>query len=274
MAARSILMATVAAGLLASPLAGCSRFTNPATGKSSYLWITPDQERGWGLEVFKEMEKKPGFLPAASPEQARLEGITRRIVTVSDARDWDYQIRVVKTTEVNAFAAPGGYVFATLGLMKLVGSDDELAGVMAHELGHVAAKHTALRMQKAMIWQNVAVGAAAAASMAGKDEATSKQAAQAAAGVTSVVGQFVLLANSREDEYQADKLGVDYSFRAGYNPEGLVTFFRRLEKMENKSGGDGSGIPNFLSTHPLTSDRITKAETEIRKVRSGGNNKS
>ncbi|HOX07195.1 MAG TPA: M48 family metallopeptidase [Planctomycetota bacterium] len=264
---RPLLLVSLAALLLAAPTAGCARFTNPATGKSSYLWITPEQEQQWGRQVFDEMQKKPGFLAADGPEQARLEGVTRRLVQVCDAREWNYQIRVLKSSEVNAFAAPGGYVFATQGLMKLIQSDDELAGVMAHELGHVAAKHTAMRMQKAMIWQGVAVGAAAAATMAGKDEKKSSQAAAAAAAATMVVGQFVLLANSREDEYQADKLGVAYSHRGGYNPEGLVTFFRRLEKMEKKSGGDAGGIPAFFSTHPSTPDRIARVEQEIANVK-------
>jgi len=191
--------------------------------------------------------------------------VTRRVIAASGAGDdWEYNIRVLRSDAVNAMAAPGGFVFATGGLMKMTsGDDDELAGVMAHEIGHMAAKHAAFQMQKALLLQGVTVGAALLASTLKNER--SREAAEAGAAVSAVAAQFLLLKFSREDEYQADKLGVDYAYRAGYNPEGLVTFFRKLEKQE--PGGGAGGIPAFFSTHPPTPDRIGKVQEEIRRVR-------
>jgi predicted Zn-dependent protease len=253
----------LAAAALALGAAGCTSFTNPATGKSSYLWISRDQEHEWGQQVYDEMKKKPGYAPTASAEHQRLEQVTRRVLSVSDDRTWDYQIHVLQTDEVNAFAAPGGFVFCTLGLLKMVASDDELAGVMAHEAGHVAAKHTAFRMQQAM----VANGVAAVLGAGAEAYTGNKNAGELASKGAAVAGNFVLLGYSRSDEYEADKLGVRYSYKAGYNPEGFVTFFEKLEKMEKKSGG--GNIPSFFSTHPSTPDRIKKVKDEIADVRSG-----
>lgn len=262
-ASRVLMVSLLFAGLFLGAV-GCGWFRNPATGKKSLLWITPSQEQHWGQQVYSEMEKKPGFLPTSSREQARLERVTRRVIASSDARDaWDYKIRVLDTKEVNAMAAPGGFVFATRGLMDLVSSDDELAGVMAHEIGHVAAKHTAFQMQKALVIEGLATGGAVAASTLGSEKARS--AAEAGAAASAVAGQFLLLKYSRDDEYQADKLGVDYSYRAGYDPEGLVTFFEKLERQE--PGGGSGGMPSFFSTHPPTPDRINRVEREIARVR-------
>lgn len=254
--------AAMLGALLACGAAGCTSFTNPATGESSYLWIGREQELEWGQQVYDEMKKKPGFAPASSPEHQRLERVTRKVLSVSDDQTWNYQIRVLKTKEVNAFAAPGGFVFCTLGLLSMSESDDELAGVMAHEAGHVAAKHTAFRMQKAMIMNGIASAVGAGAGAYAGDKGAGEMAAKGVA----VAGNFVLLSYSRSDEYEADKLGVRYSYKSGFNPEGFVTFFEKLQKMEKKSD-DGGGVPSFFSTHPSTPDRIAKVKEEIANIR-------
>jgi predicted Zn-dependent protease len=237
--------------------AGCTSYVNPATGKSHTIAFSRDDELKWGQQVDGELRKEPGFLNDRT-KLARVERIGRKVVAVSDATDWEYRFAVVNTDVPNAFAAPGGYIYVTNGLLAMTaGNDDELAGVLAHEAGHIAAKHTALRMHRATMMQGAV---AVAAALSGEKNAEN------VALLGSVVSSFVLLGNSREMEYEADKLGVRYAHRSGYRPEGIVSFFQKLEKMEADSGGGGR-LPNFLSTHPSTPDRVEQVRKQIRKLR-------
>jgi len=237
---------------------GCTRYTNPATGKQHSLWfMNPEKEKTIGKQVYVELGKKPGFSRDAAA-RARVERVGRRVVAVCDDRSWKYRFEVLNTRVPNAFAAPGGYIFVTNGLLAMMGdNDDELAAVLGHEAGHIAAKHTAARMDRAMKIQGVVAILAAGS---GEDNA------KAVAELGMVVGSFLLLSHSRKQEYEADKLGVRYSHEAGYNPEGMVTFFQKLSKLEAKAGGGGK-LPNFMSTHPSTPDRIDKVKRMIRDVR-------
>ena len=144
---------------------------------------------------------------------------------------------------VNAFAVPGGYVYVTRGILALMKSEAELAVVLGHELGHVNARHSIKRMsEQALFGLGLAVGAALNETVAD------------IAGLAGLGMQLLFLKYSRDDERQADLLGVEYSRKGGYNPEGMIGFFESLEKMGDLSGKHS--IPGFLSTHPLTRERI------------------
>jgi len=145
---------------------------------------------------------------------------------------------------VNAFAVPGGYVYVTRGILALMNSEAELAVVLGHELGHVNARHSIHRMSEQMLFQvGLAVGSALNRTFADL------------AGIAGAGVQLLFLKYSRDDERQADQLGVEYSRKGGYNPGEMVPFFYSLEELGDLSGKRQS-LPGFLSTHPLTSERI------------------
>ena len=151
---RRFLKSLIACLLAISVSVGCTSFTNPATGGKHLLLVSRDTELGWGKQVYEGLKEKPGF---TAPNQRVLD-IGKRVVEACDDHTWEYHFEVLNTDVPNAFAAPGGFIFVTNGLLKMATTDDELAGVMAHEAGHIAAKHTAIRMQRAMIAQGLVVG--------------------------------------------------------------------------------------------------------------------
>jgi predicted Zn-dependent protease len=152
---------------------------------------------------------------------------------------------------VNAFAAPGGYIFVSRGLLALMTSEDQLAVVLGHELGHISARHSAKRMSEMILAKaGLAIGSALSPTVA-------KLSGAAGVGV-----QLLFLKYSRDDEYQGDSLGVDYARRAGYDPGSMVAFFEAMQKSGDLSGG--RPVPGFLSTHPLTPDRIREVRAMLK----------
>jgi len=154
----------------------------------------------------------------------------------------------------NALALPGGKIYITAGLLRAMESECELAAVLGHEVGHVADRHNVQGLQRQMGVQLVAELAAAAV---GADGGT------AARVGTQIVGGMFNLKYSREDEYQADELGVRYMARAGYNPYGMVALLETLQ--EASGGGEAPGWTEILQTHPLTSNRIEEARRNVRR---------
>jgi predicted Zn-dependent protease len=154
-----------------------------------------------------------------------------------------YHFAVLDTPVVNAFAVPGGYVYVTRGILALMNSEAEMAVVLAHELGHVNARHSVSKLSQLMLAQ-LGMGVAGAIS-----ETFAKLSGAASIGI-----QLLFLKFSRDDEREADALGVEYSRKDGYNPGEMINFFASLEKLGDLSSGQS--LPGFLSTHPLTSERI------------------
>ena len=143
---------------------------------------------------------------------------------------------------VNAFAVPGGHLFVYSGLLLAAENDAEVAGVLAHETGHVVARHSARQMVDAYGLQAIAALAG------GQNPSLLEQIA------TKVAGTGLLLAHSRSEENEADEYGARYSNAAGYDPHGLTTFFQKLEATQGKQ----PQVMAWLSDHPLTPDRIAK----------------
>lgn len=169
-------------------------------------------------------------------------------------QDWDvpYTIKLVDSKEINAFALPGGPIYFYKGLMDLASSDDEVASVLGHEASHVVKRHSAKQISDAMVKQ---FGASVFLGNAG-------QVAQLAAGLALQVDQ---LKYSRDDESQADEYGFKYLVQAGYDPDAMASFFRKMEK----KAGDGGGGPEFLQSHPVTSRRIEAAQKRANDYKQG-----
>ena len=228
-------------------LSGCTTIYNPATQKKETLLINTENEIALGRDLDSQMQRKLTILKEPSM-QNRLNYIGRRVGAVSDRLDVAYYFRIVKDKEFNAFAIPGGFVYVNSGLMYSA-TDEELACVLAHEIGHIAARHSVKKLQASLGYQlilSIALG------LSGKQEI------ERAADIVFNLGS---LGYSRQDELFADKLAVRYAKRAGFNPYAMVTFFEKLKKEAEEKG------PNlrieFLSSHPDIEERIKKVKQEI-----------
>ncbi|MBD3258821.1 M48 family metalloprotease, partial [candidate division GN15 bacterium] len=182
--------------------------------------------------------------------QNYLTSIGRQIVEVSDRQDIEYHFTVIESDQINAFAAPGGYIYFYTGLLKLMDSEAELASVMAHEISHVVARHGVKRLQAAM-----GVTLAYELIFGGEEQS---EALNAAIGI----GLGLASAGySRANEREADEYGMTYMIRAGYHPEGMVSMFEKLA--DAGGGGDRDVFEAMAASHPETQERIHNAQERI-----------
>jgi len=229
--------------------AGCS--TNPVTGKRELVLISRDQEIQMGTEAAPEFEKEFGGKVQNQKLQDYVQMIGRKIAQYSH-RDMPYEFTLVSSDVPNAFALPGGRVFITAGLMRRLTNERQLAAVLGHEIGHVATRHNVKGMQRQM-------GAAVLAEVAGAVVGGNKgKAAEAGVKIASSVAN---LSYSREDEYQADEVGLIYMTKAGYNPWGMVEMLTVLYKLNQNEPGT---LGEMFQTHPITSKRIERVQEMIR----------
>lgn len=246
MPGRSRISRLAAFILLACFFFGCA--INPATQRKELIFINTANEVALGRDMDEQIRRQlkvvndPVLL-------SRLESIGRKIAYASDRQDLEYKFRVVEDKELNAFAVPGGFLFVNTGLLEKA-NDDELACVLGHEVGHIAARHSVKRIQADLGYQIIM-----SIVLGGSDSA------QNVSRAVDVVFNLASLGYSREDELLADKLSVKYSKKAGYNPYGMVTFFRKL-----KDASRGS-VPVFLSSHPRIDERIASVEQEIAQTK-------
>ncbi|MBI1976437.1 MAG: M48 family metalloprotease [Candidatus Omnitrophica bacterium] len=228
-------------------ITGCVTVQNPVTGRPESIMITAREEVSIGRAVAKEVARQMKFV--RNPQwKKHIEAMGHKIAGASDRPNLPYHFHIVADKELNAFSLPGGGVYVNMGLVELT-DEDELACVLAHEIGHIAARHSVKHMQTAMGYQWV-LGLASAF---GDVNANTRQ-------ITSVAFDIVQRGYSRQDELEADILAIRYAYWAGYDPEALLTI---LEKMEREMGGNPDALGTFLSTHPAISDRITHAEQEM-----------
>jgi Zn-dependent protease with chaperone function len=217
-------------------------------------------ERALGMKYSEELDRRLRFLPATDVGRY-VDGVARRVVAVSARPDLPMQVRVVDTREVNAFAVPGGFLYVNRGLIDLADSEAQLAGVLAHEIAHVEGRHGTRQMSKQLLLLGAVAGASAAA---GSKSRKWGEVAAAAGGIG------VLLANlrySRQDERQADAMAARWMASAGYDPDALIAFFR---KMDNSSapGRLGRALA-LLNTHPPTADRVRDLTVQIASLERG-----
>lgn len=234
----AILLASTIFGLLIS---GCE--TNPVTGKKEFLLVSPTEEKKMGLESSKEVEKELGKSLQDPELQNYINSVGQKIAKVSHLPDYGFSYKAIDDKSVNAFALPGGYIYITTGLLKLMNSESQLASVLGHETAHVTCRHIAKQMTNQAL-ENILLTAAS----------------YKVPGASSVGGIVANLANmkfSREDEKQADEIGMDYAVKAGYNPYGMV---ETMEILEKSSGGKSI---EFLSTHPNPKNRIGLLDEHI-----------
>lgn len=236
-----------------------TRSTNPVTGQVQHIDISPQQEIAMGLQATPDMENQFGGLDSNPADQQRVEAVGMKIVNGSPAKNtpYDYAYHLLADTQtVNAFALPGGQIFITRALYDLLQNEGELAGVLAHETGHVVARHSAEQMAKTQLTQGL-TGAAVMAACDPNNPGSCASTAQMAA----LVGQLVNMKFSRTDESQADQLGVCFMAASGYNPQDMIGVMQVLE-----SASQGNQPPEFLSTHPSPANRIQQIQQDIQNM--------
>lgn len=247
----------VAIGLaLALPvsLSGCQ--TNPATGRQVFTGLMPEsQEANIGRQYHDEIVKEFGGAYSDPAIQSYVQSLVDRIATTTERPDLRYQVTVLDSPIVNAMALPGGYLYVTRGLMTLANGEAELAGVLAHEIGHVAARHSAERQGQSVL-ANLGLMVLGAAT--GNRELV--QGGQ-------LLSAGIIQSYSREQEFEADMLGIRYMTRTGYVPDAMASFLRSLsaeDELTNLLRGRPSDAQHadFLASHPRTLDRVQRALQE------------
>jgi predicted Zn-dependent protease len=231
---------------------GC---VTPAGGDRFNILSTEDEIK-LGQRMSAEVEQEQEPLPNAKI-QAYIRGIGKRLAAQSPRQDVPYAFTVIDNPEmVNAFALPGGHMYIYTGLMKMCDNEAQLASVMAHEIGHVAAKHHGEALSREMLMEQV------------RTVILGPNAGAGTVAGAQLFGKLVSLKFSRVQEQEADRLGMDMLFRAGYKPEAMVDFMRKLAQYEQEQGGGarqvGPGLRflmNLTASHPATADRIAYLES-------------
>jgi len=246
----SVALSFAVALLLTS---GCS--TNKATGEQSFTaFMSEEDEKRVGGEEHPKILSQFGGEYKNEQLTSYVTSIGKKIAAVSEVPNLPYRFTVLNDEKVNAFALPGGYVYITRGLLALAENEAEMAGVLAHEVGHITARHTAQRYSTAMATNIGLTVLGVLGSVAGLPSGLNQ--------VVSLGANAAVQGYSRSQELQADMLGVRYMTRVGYSPDGMTTFFKKLgahTKLEAKMEGKGGVDHNIMSTHPRTEDRITQA---------------
>ena len=247
-----IIIAILLAGFALCKYYSQSQF-NEVTGANQHISITADQEIQLGLQSMPTMVQEFGGLHPDEDAQRLVKQVGNRIVKNSAAQKTPYQYDfhlLADPNVVNAFALPGGQVFITAALFSKLETEDQLAGVFGHEIGHVVARHGAERIAKEELTQGL-TGAAVVAS----GDYNTAQAAQ-------MIANLVNMSYGRDQELQSDDLGVRFMTEAGYNPEALIGVMQILE-----SASGGQKQPEFLSTHPSPANRVEKIKEAIAKYK-------
>ncbi|HEU5452563.1 MAG TPA: M48 family metallopeptidase [Terriglobales bacterium] len=224
---------------------------NVGCGKGVGNWYSLEKQVAMGKEFAQQVESTSKVIqdPVITEYVNR---VGQNIVRNSDAQV-PFTIKVIDSDDVNAFALPGGFFYVNSGLILAADNEAELAGVMAHEIGHVAACHAAREQTRGQLVNLASIPLIMVGGGLG-------YAIQTAAGLALPMS---FLKFSRGFESQADYLGLEYMYKSGYDPQAFLSFFEKLEAKEKKKPGF---MDKTFSTHPLTPDRITKAQDEIATI--------
>jgi len=233
-----------------------SNSTNEVTGEVQHIRIAPDQEVALGLQAFPEMAQEFGGEINQPTINNYVEQVGQRIVAQSDAAKgpYKYDFHVLADPQtVNAFALPGGQVSITVGLLRKLHNEAELAGVLGHEIGHVVGRHGAEQLSKQQFAQTL-VGAATIASYNPDRPGSTVQ----NAAIAAAIGQLVTMRFGRNDELEADALGVRLMKEAGYDTRGMHDLLQTLASLDQ-----GGRQPEFFSTHPNPENRLARVNELI-----------
>ena len=243
------------AGALALVLFGCA--TNPVTGKRELSLVSGEQELQIGREGFPAVVEEYGQY-GGQRLGAYVDSIGQALARVSHRPDLQWHFTLLDDPTVNAFAMPGGYIYVTRGILAHLTSEAQLAGVLGHEIGHVTARHSAQQLTK----QQFAGLGLGLASIFVSGFSQYSNAAQTALGL-------LFLKYGRDDETQADQLGVEYATKAGWDPREIPETYAMLKRVSDRGG---QRLPTFLSTHPDPGDRENRTRALAQTAAAGKSN--
>ena len=227
---------------------------NPVTGEKQRVSLTVDEEIRLGIQSAPEMIREFGGEHRDSKLQAYVDRVGNKLVQSTEAGSSPYKFEfhlLADANTVNAFALPGGQIFITYALLSRLKNEDQLAGVLGHEIGHVINRHSAEHIAK----QELTQGLIQATDIASGDPGM----------ISRFIGNMVNMKYGREDELESDDYGVKYLVEAGYDPEAMIDVMRIL-----KEASGGGNQPEFMSTHPSPDNRIEKLKEVIAKHKSKG----
>lgn len=245
-----ILVALVIAAISVIFYFASSEF-NPITGETQQVALSPNEEIAMGLQAAPEMAQMYGGLHQDEELQNYLDKVCGRLLNESEVgqTEWPFECHLLADEEtINAFALPGGQVFITAALFNRLETEGQLAGVMAHEIGHVVARHAAEQIAE----QQLAQGLSGAVVIAAYDP-ENPNSGLTTAQMSALIGKMVTLKYGRDDELQSDRLGVQFMVSSGYDPRAMV----RVMEILAESGGP-NGQVEFFSTHPNPENRIER----------------
>ncbi|MDZ4711727.1 MAG: M48 family metallopeptidase [bacterium] len=230
---------------------------NPITGEKQRVSLTQEQEIVLGLNSAPEMIQQMGGEVNDPKIRDRVNRVGQKLVNETEAGKSKYKFNfhvLADPNTVNAFALPGGQIFITMGLLKLLKTEDQLAGVLGHEIGHVIGRHSAEQMAK----QELTEGLVQATDIALSDP----NSPGSRSVIARYVGNVINMKYGREDEIESDRFGVKYLIETGYEPEALIEVMQIL-----KQASGGARQPEFLSTHPDPENRIEEIKKYIQEYR-------
>jgi predicted Zn-dependent protease len=221
------------------------------TGKRIGNWYSVEKEAKMGKQYADAVEENSELIRDAIVTEY-INRVGQNLVRNSDARV-PFIIKVIASADINAFALPGGHLYVNSGLILFAGDEAELAAVMAHEIAHVAARHATRQMTRSHMFSMASVPLVFVTGGAGL-------VLQEALDVATPLGTTKF---SRSFEGEADYLGLEYAYKAGYDPQAFISFFERIQKLQK---GRPNIVARAFSTHPETSDRVKRLQREIARI--------
>jgi len=216
--------------------------------------LSLEDERKLGEKFMGLIKKEMEFIE--DPQiTSYVSNIGKRILAQTDHQPFECKFYVINSSELNAFAAPAGHVFINSGMIVILDNEGELASIISHEMGHVTARHIAKRIEKSKVLSWVTLAGAIAGMLLGKGGA----AGAALATSSMAAGVSLTLKYTRDDEREADQLGLKFMTKAGYDGSGMIGAFKKLRK----HGLVGPEIPPYLSTHPGLDERIIDLDQQV-----------
>jgi predicted Zn-dependent protease len=259
-----LVSASFAAAALA--LGGCSYQTSPATGRQFLSSVNAKDEAQIGADEHPKILAEFGGAYEGKPSlNAYVTQIGNKVAQNAERKDVTYTFTLLNSEEINAFALPGGYVYVTRGLVALANNEAELAGVLGHEIGHVNARHTAERAGQQQTTQILGTLGVLLGTYLGGDTG-----GQLATSAANELGADYLGHFSQQQEFEADKLGVRYITKTGYEPQAMASFLGSLDDethLEAKIAGNEAAADAYSmkQSHPRTPDRVQRAIAEAKE---------
>ncbi|HUS35883.1 MAG TPA: M48 family metallopeptidase [Verrucomicrobiae bacterium] len=228
------------------------KVVNPETGRAARVAMSSEQEKALGFQSYQEVLSQSRVVQSG-PEHDLVMRVASKLApaTGEAAKDFDWEVSVVDSPQINAFCLPGGKIVVFTGILPYAKSEAGLAAVMGHEMAHAVARHGSQRLLRTSLANTFMMGAAASVSMSDMDM-SQRRMALAALGAGATYG--VILPFSREHETEADQMGLLYMARGGYDPREAIEFWQRM------SQAGGNQPPEFASTHPSHASRIRELE--------------